>query len=74
MWDYIVLGQIPGTSVQVTFEMWLIIISAFVAVISGLGLVHYGRTSRLLLALRIGYILQTAAYSQWLLTRRHIRA
>lgn len=27
MWDYIVLGQIPGTSVQITFAAWLFLMA-----------------------------------------------
>jgi len=30
MWEFIVLGNIPGTSVQVTFETWLYIVGVAV--------------------------------------------
>lgn len=32
MWDYIVLGQVPGTGFQVSFETWLTGVTGLVAV------------------------------------------
>ena len=74
MWEYIVLGQVPGTQIQVTFTLWLLFITGLGSCLGALYAVHYLRSSKLLLALRINHVLQTAAYTQWLVTRRHIQA
>jgi hypothetical protein len=74
MWDFIVLGQIPGTQIQVTFNIWLTLTGG---IASGIIFYMVGRclqSNHLVAVLRIKRILQTAAYSQWLITRRHIQA
>lgn len=74
MWDFIVLGQVPGTQVQVNFEAWLAgmigLLGSLIIVRSAYTLMH----SRWLLARRINRVIQSAAYTQWLITRRHIQA
>lgn len=35
MWEFIVYGQLPGTSIQITFESWLVIM-AFILTVVGL--------------------------------------
>jgi hypothetical protein len=34
MWEIIVLGQVPGTGLRVSFEFWLILIAAVAVIIS----------------------------------------
>jgi uncharacterized membrane protein YuzA (DUF378 family) len=34
LWEFIVSGRLPGTSVQVSFEHWLYIIAGLAAVVS----------------------------------------
>jgi hypothetical protein len=74
MWDIIVLGQIPGTQIQISFESWLL---CTIGVFSGASVyiaMHLVRQSQIVTALRVRHVLQTAAYTQWLVTRRHIQA
>lgn len=74
MWEYIVLGQIPGTQIQVNFETWL---AGMIGLLGGLIVlsgIHSFMRSHWLLAHRINRIIQSAAYTQCLITRRHIRA
>jgi hypothetical protein len=40
MQNFIVLGLIPGTDVQITFEMWLIGAASLLFIITLLGLRH----------------------------------
>lgn len=42
VWDYIVLGQIPGTSVQINFIGWLFIVAGLTL---GLGIVQAVRSA-----------------------------
>ena len=81
MWEYIVMGQIPGTQIQVNFNTWVLIIAAplcawaiFMSVRSTTRTVHMVRHSQLFAMFRISYVMQTAAYMQLLATRRHIQA
>jgi hypothetical protein len=73
MWDVIVLGEIPGTQIQVNFEVWLSFILGLFICLLALLAIRSLKTSRLMLTLRISHILQTAAYTQWLATRHHIQ-
>jgi hypothetical protein len=74
MWDYIVLGQIPGTQIRVSFTGWLIVTAILGLCVFSLASVRFVRTSRLLAAWHIRHILQTAAYAQLLANRRHMQA
>jgi hypothetical protein len=74
MWDFIVLGQIPGTQIQVNFETWLAAIIGLLFCMAVLRSIKAIRSSHWLLARRINRIIQSAAYTQWLITRRHIQA
>jgi|GEM_PF-1859217 len=74
MWEVIVLGQIPGTQIEVSFGVWLAFIIGAVFCSSTLFGVRNFRTSKLVLAMRINRTIQTAAYTQWLVTRRYIQA
>lgn len=74
MWDVIVLGEIPGTQIQVNFEVWLSFILGLFMCLLALLMIRSLKTSHLMLVLRINHVLQTAAYAQWLATRRHIQA
>jgi hypothetical protein len=74
MWDFIVLGEVPGTQVQVSFSFWLVFVAALVMSLMLVSLVRILVSNHALAVLRINRILQTAAYSQWLITRRHIQA
>jgi hypothetical protein len=73
MWDYIVLGQVPGTQIQVTFESWLISTSGLFTCLLGLLLIRAIRNNQLVLVMRISRVVESAAYTQWLATRRFIK-
>jgi hypothetical protein len=81
MWELIVMGQIPGTQIQVNFNTWLF------AVFGAIGLWVFYKTARTVPAphmqqritmLRVGRImraaLQDAAYTPLLAIRHHIQA
>lgn len=74
MWEYIVLGQIPGTHVRVSFAAWLAgcIVTACLLVVASMLRSDY--TRRIIYLWQIRHIMQTAAYTQWLFNRRHIQA
>ena len=81
MWEYIVMGQVPGTQIQVNFNTWVLLTAApvfvwilFSSVRSAHKAAHLLQHSQLLAMFRISYIMQTAAYMQLLATRRHIQA
>lgn len=74
MWDIIVLGQVPGTQIQVNFETWLAGMIGLLGSLIVLRGAHSFMRSRWLLAHRVNRIIQSAAYTQWLITRRHIQA
>jgi hypothetical protein len=74
MWDYIVLGQVPGTHFQVSFEIWLLSMTGLLFSCLVLLAARSSFNKQLLIAFRISRVLQTAAYTQWLITRRHIQA
>jgi hypothetical protein len=74
MWEYIVLGQIPGTHIQVDFTAWVILITIIFGSLALLLAARSKRALRMLLILQIQYVLQSAAYYQWLTNRRHIQA
>lgn len=74
MWDIIVLGQIPGTQIQVSFGFWLMFVGALTLSIIAVSLLRSLIANHTLAVMRINRIMQTAAYSQWLVTRRHIQA
>ncbi len=74
MWDFIVLGEVPGTQVQVSFSFWLVFVAALLLSLVTVSLIRVLIINHALAVLRINRILQTAAYSQWLITRRHIQA
>lgn len=46
--DFIVLGLIPGTDIQITFEMWLQFVTAFLAALItvnvGIRLIRFERS------------------------------
>jgi hypothetical protein len=84
MWDYIVLGQIPGTQVQVNFEVWLIgttglvLLCLFILATHSNGSAVQGplrkQSANNAANDRTGRWLQTAAYLQWLLIQSRIQA
>lgn len=74
MWDFIVLGQIPGTQIRVSFDIWLIIVTVLAVGSASYIAVHSIRNSRMFAMWLIRRVLQTAAYSQMLATRRHMQA
>ncbi len=74
MWDFIVLGQIPGTQIQVSFSFWLVFVVALALSVTSVSLLRSLLANHTLAVMRINRIMQTAAYSQWLITRRHIQA
>jgi hypothetical protein len=81
MWEYIVMGQIPGTHLQVDFTMWLLLVACPLVVWFSYRLLRSAYKisailyhSQTFAAVRVGYVMQTAAYTQLLLTRRHIQA
>ena len=80
MWEYIVMGQIPGTRFEVNFNTWLL----FVGTPLGLWALYrlsrsiwqafvVARQSERIAALRISYIIQTAAYLRLLTGRQHMQ-
>lgn len=73
MWDIIVLGQIPGTQIQISFESWALFSIGLIAGFSAYIVLRFARHSHIITVLRVRHILQTAAYAQWLTTRRFIR-
>lgn len=74
MWDIIVLGQVPGTQIQVSFGFWLVFVAALALSIITVSLLRSLIANHTFAVMRINRIMQTAAYSQWLITRRHIQA
>lgn len=74
MWDIIVLGQVPGTQIQVNFETWLAVVIGLAAGIVILRSTQIIRSSQWLLARRVNRVLQRAAYAQWLISRGYIQA
>jgi hypothetical protein len=66
MWDCIVLGEIPGTNIQVSFEMWLMAVTALLAAVL---LWRELRTKRVRSYLLISFASLTAKYNEQMLTR-----
>jgi hypothetical protein len=69
MWELIVMGQIPGTQVQVNFTGWLLIIITLTGLLSIHRVLGTWRHSRFVAVLRIRRILLTSAYIPMLATR-----
>jgi hypothetical protein len=74
MWELIVLGQIPGTQIQVSFGIWLAFIIGVIFCYGTLFGARSFKASKILVAMRINRAIRTAAYTQWLVTRQHIQA
>jgi len=73
MWEDIVLGRIPGTQVQVSFEIWLIITSCIAFLLLGRQLSRSTAVQYLWVIVRIQRVLQTATYTQSLSARSFIQ-
>ena len=71
MWEYIVLGEVPGTSVQVSFETWLLAVACLVAVSI---IIWEIRRKKLRSFLLLRLTLLTLKFDEQALTRRHIQA
>jgi len=74
MWELIVLGQVPGTQIQVSFGIWLAFIIGLSFCFGTLFSVRNFKSSKIVVAMRINHAIQTAAYTQWLVSRRYIQA
>ncbi len=74
MWDLIVLGEIPGTQIQVSFTDWLIVILVLSVILVVLLVIRQARYSKLVAAWHIRRILLTSAYLPLLISRRHMQA
>lgn len=68
MWDYIVLGQVPGTQIQVSFETWLFGMAGVATLYLVSSSFRVYKTHRRSLQRRIRRASQMAAYLEWLLT------
>lgn len=73
MWEYIVLGQIPGTQIQVSFETWLFGTAGVGALYLAGNSFRIYKNHRHTLLRRVRRLSQMAAYLEWLLTppQRH---
>ena len=78
MWDWIVLGFIPGTDIQVSFENWLVTVAGLTGAYI---LVRELRTKRIRSFVMLYYVALTTTFSakaaEQLLIRRqaqHIQA
>lgn len=78
MWEYIVLGQVPGTQIQVSFETWLVVTTGVFACYVTYSLLRSFKAHRYALTRHLRQAThlfsQTAAYMLWLITRRHLQA
>lgn len=67
MWEFIVYGQLPGTSIQITFESWLIIM-AIILTVAGLRkaiMRNIPRSVRVaVLGLYVAFVIRTSNPSQ----------
>jgi hypothetical protein len=61
MWDFIVLGDIPGTSIKITFVSWLYAVSALLWLLSMAWLFR----QHTLLSWKIRWHLQLAPLLRW---------
>jgi len=74
MWDMIVLGQVPGTQIQISFLSWLLFSIGLVAGLSAFGAMRAVKHANFITALRIRHIMRTAAYTQWLVMHDRLQA
>lgn len=66
MWDCIVLGEIPGTNFQVSFEIWLATVTGMLAIVL---LWRELRSKRVRSYVMISFAVLTAKYNEQMITR-----
>lgn len=74
MWEDIVLGTVPGTQVQVSFEMWLAAVTVPLSLFLLYRIWRSDNVQWLVVLFKIRNAMHTAGYLHKLNARSHIQA